>query len=97
MRTKHTIWEISFYISLLIILIWLILKLIGIINTPAFLEYGVPILSAMYALFALYRDLLDRINRISNGLTKVFIAVEHLETKVGYVENELNLLKTKGK
>lgn len=80
-QRKYTGWEISFYIALLLILVWLILKMAGVINTPPLIEYGFPILSATYAFFALYRDLIDRINRIGRGLTKEK-DVDFLKTKI---------------
>lgn len=92
MKHKHTWWEISFYLSLLIIILWLILKLTGLINTPPFIEYGIPIFSATYAFFALYRDFLDRINRIGNGLTRAFMKIEHLENEVGSIKEEVMVM-----
>ena len=82
MHHRRSSWEISFYVSLLIILLWLVLKLTGVINTPPLLEYGLPILSGMYAFFALYRDLLDRFSRLGTGLTKAFMKIEHVEKEV---------------
>jgi len=95
MTKKHSFWEISFYISLLLILIWLILKMTGIINTPPLLEYGFPILSALYAFFAIYRDLLDRIARISRSLIKVFMKVECHDKNIAEIKENLRLLRKK--
>lgn len=90
---KHTFWEISFYISLLLILLWLILKMTGVINTPPFLEYGLPILSAVYASFSIYRDILDRIGRIDKGLTKAFMKIELGERNMAIVQQDIEYLK----
>ncbi len=85
-KRKHTAWEISFYIALSFILVWLVLKMTGAINTLHFIEYGFPILSATYAFFALYRDLLDRINRIGYGLTKTIMKVEPVGKEVEFLK-----------
>lgn len=42
-------WDVLAWIALGIIIIWLILKMFGVINTPVWLEY-VPIYSAIYIL-----------------------------------------------
>jgi hypothetical protein len=81
-------WELVFYVSMATILIWLILKLTGIINTPPFLQYGLPGISVLLAFFALYRDISDKINRIGNGVTKLFV-------KLDYIEKDVEGLKSK--
>jgi len=86
---RHTFWEISFYVSLLLILLWLILKMTGVINTPPFLEYGFPILSALFAFFSIYRDILDRIGRISQGLTKAFMRIEYQDKNITDIKENL--------
>ena len=40
-------WDILAWIALIIVIIWVILKITGIINTPLWLEY-IPIYSAVY-------------------------------------------------
>lgn len=94
-QRRHTKWEILFYLSLLSILLWLVLKLTGVINTPALLEYGFPIVSALLAFLALYRDFLDRVSRIGRGLTKTITSVQYLEKKVDAVERDVEELKRK--
>ncbi len=94
-QRRHTRWEILFYLSLLSILLWLVLKLTGVINTPALLEYGFPIVSALLAFLALYRDFLDRVSRIGRGLTKTITSIQYLEKKVNAIENDMDKLKEK--
>ena len=47
MKRKLSFWDILAWIALGLILIWLILKTFGIINTPLWLEYT-PIYAAVY-------------------------------------------------
>ena len=47
MEKRKSIWDILAWIILAGILIWLILKMFGIINTPILLEFA-PYLSAVY-------------------------------------------------
>ena len=44
---KRNFWDILAWISLGLILVWVILKMLGVINTPLWLEYS-PILAAVY-------------------------------------------------
>ncbi len=87
MHRRYSHWELLFYLSLLVLLVWLIFKVTGVINTPALLEYGVPIFSAMFALFTLYRDLMERMNRMGNGLVRVAVKMENVENRVARVED----------
>ncbi len=47
MKKRVSIWDIIAWIVLALILIWLILKVSGIINTPAILEYA-PYFGVVY-------------------------------------------------
>ena len=47
MKKRWSIWDIIAWIVLFLILVWLILKTFGIINTPAWLEYA-PSYGAVY-------------------------------------------------
>lgn len=47
MKRGLSFWDILAWVALALILIWLILKTFGIINTPALLEYA-PIYAAVY-------------------------------------------------
>jgi len=46
-KGKRSFWDILAWIVLFLILLWLILKTLGIINTSALLEYA-PIYGAIY-------------------------------------------------
>jgi hypothetical protein len=41
-QQKVSIWQILFYFSMFILTVWLILKVTGVIQTPLWLEYGIP-------------------------------------------------------
>jgi len=47
MKRGHSIWDILAWIVLALILLWLILKTVGIINTPDWLMYA-PLYGAVY-------------------------------------------------
>ena len=81
-------WQLLFYFSMSVLTVWLILKIIGIIQTPAWLEYGVPIGSLILGLFGLYRDLLKSINGIAVGLAVVSTKIDHIDNDVESLKKE---------
>ncbi len=91
-KRRISAWEIVFYLSLLSILLWLILKLTGVISSPPFLEYGYPIFSGLLAFFALYQGINNRITRIGYDLTKAISKIEYLEKRQDLAD--IRLVKT---
>jgi hypothetical protein len=87
MRRKLNIYDYLFYLSLLVITIWLILKSVGIIQTPFWLEYGVPVGGFVVATLTLYQNLLDKISRLSIGFAT-------LNTKFSHLDNEVKEFKS---
>lgn len=47
MKRGRSIWDIIAWIALGVIVVWVVLKITGMINTPLWLEY-IPIYSAVY-------------------------------------------------
>lgn len=83
-----SVWQLLFYISWAILSIWLILKVAGIIQTPLWLEYGVPIGSLIIGIFGLYHNIIEAFNKVSVNLAA-------LSSKVDHIEKDLELVKTK--
>ena len=83
---KERFWELSFYFSLLVIMIWLILKIVGVIKTPVWIEYGIPITGAVYGVLAIYRNVIEK-------LTTLTIKVDHLDKDVEIIKVDANTLK----
>jgi hypothetical protein len=48
MKKRMSIWDILAWIALISIIIWAILKITGILNSPLFIEYY-PLFAASYA------------------------------------------------
>ncbi len=82
MKRTASFWERVFYLSILILVLWLILKLAGVIQTPAWLELGVPVGSAIFGILSLYKDLSERISRIAVGLARIESRVEHMDKDI---------------
>lgn len=68
MKNKSSIWDIIAWIVLALILLWLILKVFGIINTPEIIEYA-PLFGVVYlAGWAMHK--LDSVSREVENLKK---------------------------
>jgi hypothetical protein len=66
MRKKWNVWDVIAWIVLILIFIWLVLKTLGIINTPVWLEYS-PLYGAIYlAGWAMHK--LENVSREVNDL-----------------------------
>jgi len=81
-----------FYLSWTVLAIWLILKLTGVIKTPFWLEYGVPIGSLIIGIFGLYRDVLENVQKLSIGLTALSTDFKHFNIKVDLLDSKVNQL-----
>jgi len=47
MKKKRSFWDVLAWVALGFILVWIILKMLGLISTPLWLEYS-PLLAAVY-------------------------------------------------
>ncbi|GEM_PF-1415292 len=92
-QQKISLWQILFYLSMGVVVLWLILKLTGVIQTPVWLEFGVPIFSLVFGIFTLYRNLLNGIKDISVGLATVAVKVDHIEKDVSSLKHDMITVK----
>ncbi len=89
MKRKLNIYDYLFYLSLIVITVWLILKSIGIIQTPFWLEYGVPVGGVVIAALTLYQNLLDKIGNLSINLSILNTKFSHLDKEVKDFRTEI--------
>lgn len=81
-----------FYLCILILMIWLILKVAGVIQTPAWLEYGLPIGSAIIGFLMFYQSLIDKIFGIYLKIGMLHANDVRFEEKFSHIEKELGHL-----
>jgi hypothetical protein len=62
---KYSFWDILAWIALASIIIWVTLKISGVINTPLWLEYA-PVYSATYVAGWMIHQLKDNSGRLNN-------------------------------
>ncbi len=87
---KEKIWEIVFYSSLSVVMIWVILKSVGIIQTPFWLEYGVPIAGFVIGILSLYQNLTNNIKELAIDLAKISVKLSHVEKDVDVLKSEVS-------
>lgn len=85
---KRNIWDILAWIDLALITLWLILKTIGVINTPLWLQYA-PLYGAIY-LAGRAMSILDRTTKDVTELKKDLKRAEmDLRSDIRRVETDL--------
>jgi len=94
---KHKIREWIIYISMGIVVIWLILKSVGIIQTPFWLEYGIPISSFILGFLAFYRDFVEKLHEVIKSLAVLTNRVDHIEKDVSHLKTDMTEVKEKMK
>jgi len=85
MKQKMSFWQIVVYVSWSIIALWLVLKSTGVIKTPFWLEYGVPVGSFLIGMLGIYHNLIDNDTKLAVALATLSVKVSHLETDVEYL------------
>ena len=92
-KQKISIWQILFYFSMGVVLLWLILKLSGVIQTPLWLEVGVPTAGLLLGIFTLYRNIFNGIKDLSVGVATVAVKVDHIEKDVSSLKQDMITVK----
>jgi len=88
-RIRRSVWDYLFYACMLILTIWLILKVIGVIQTPVWLEYGLPIGTGILGFLMFYQSLVDKILVIYLELGKLHTSDARLDEKLSSLDREL--------
>lgn len=94
---KIKIYDVLFWTSILVIAIWVFLKMIGVIQSPVWVEM-IPYAGAIFAVGAFYQlvktmriditDLKVRTNSIEKDITE-------LKTGIKHADSDLHFLKRK--
>ncbi len=93
MGYKLNFWDYVFYTSMSIVLLWIVLKSVGIIHTPFWLQYGLPASSFVIGVFALYYNLVKSITDMAIKTGNVEKDVEILKDTNKKIEKDIHLLK----
>ena len=91
---KELFWRVLFYISMGGLALWTVLKSVGIIQTPFWLEYGVPAGMLIVGIFSLFNNLLKNVHTVALGLAVLTSKVNHIEKDVTILKTDVSVLKT---
>ena len=94
-QRKFLFWNTLFYISWSVLALWLILKVTGVINTPIWLEYGVPIASLLIGVLALHSNIFDSIKQLAIGFATLDVKVDNIESDVGILKHDMKSVNSK--
>lgn len=94
-KQRISLWQILFYLSMSVVLAWLILKLTGIIQTPIWLEFGVPIAGLFFGVFTMYHNLMKAMNKVGIGLATLTLEVKHMGEDVRSLNDDMKTVKKK--
>ena len=92
---KRPIWDYLFYASMAVVLIWLVLKMTGVIQTPIWLEYGVPIGSFVVGFMMLFQSLNDKMTSLSINDARIETRLEHMDQDVEILKTDVGGLKSR--
>jgi hypothetical protein len=90
MPIQRNIWDYLAWICLAGIAIWVILKVLGIINTPIWLEYS-PLYGAVY-LAGWY---MNKLERAIVDIKDMKTDISNMKTDISNIKTEINSMKTK--
>lgn len=90
---KVDLWRWVFYGSLLVLSVWLILKVAGVIQTPVWAEYGIPVASLIIGLFACFQGVVESFMKIQVALAVLSTRVSHVETDIDDVKGDVRGVK----
>lgn len=91
MAKLRSVWDYLFYASMAVLALWLILKVAGVINTPVWLEYGVPIGSAVLGLVTLFQSFNDKFISIFSQLSRMNARLDHHEKDLEILKKGLHV------
>lgn len=80
---------------MLILTIWTLLKSTGYINTPVWLEYGIPVGSFVMGLLGLYHRINKELNDMKIEMAKINIRLDHHDKDLESIDRDLHFIKKK--
>lgn len=89
---KEKFWTMVFYCSLGVLTLWLFLKISGFIQTPVWLEYGVPVASLILTLFSSFKGVFERLAILSTKFDHVTWRIDHVDRDIDCLKNSVGVL-----
>ena len=92
---RRSIWDYLFYLCWSVLMLWFILKVFGVINTPIWLEYWVPLGSFVLGFLMFYQSFMDKILSLIASISKLAVNDARMESRLDHIEKDVEILKTR--
>ncbi len=79
---RDLFWRIVFYVSWGTVALWVLLKSVGVIKTPFWLEFGVPAAGVIIGIFSLFTNLTDKMTKLAVDFATLSTKFEHFDKDV---------------
>lgn len=89
MSREISFWDIVFHFAMLVLAIWTILKSTGYINTPVWLEYGIPLSGVIFSFLAFYHSIIGIVFKIKDELSSMKIDIAKINVKLDHHDKDL--------
>jgi len=88
---KRSVWDYLFYLCMSIVLLWVVLKSIGIIKTPFWLEYGLPVASFVIGFLTFSQSLNNRISKLEASDARIEAILKHHDRDLEKIKDRLQM------
>ena len=93
-KYRWDIWDVIIWLSLIILILYIIAKLIGLINTPEWLSL-VPIITLVFFAGAFYQKVIYALERIYHRTDYLKKNIDDIKTTLTKHDKELTFLSNK--
>lgn len=90
---RKTIWDYLFYFCMCVLLLWVLLKSFGIIKTPIWLEYGIPVGTFVIGFLVFYHSLMEKIMTLMENDAGLMANDARIEERLKHLDKEIESLK----
>jgi hypothetical protein len=89
-KRGRSFWDYTAWVILFLIALWIVLKLIGVINTPIWLEY-----SPLFGLIYLAGWGMSKLDNVTTNVKEIKDDVNSLWDDTKKIESDMNILRKK--
>lgn len=87
---KRSIWDILVYVALIVLVIWIILKLAGVINSPVIVEI-IPYVSAAYV----FGRMFQKVETTADDVEKINTEIREIKDETKSIDKRIQVLEIK--
>lgn len=81
-KREINVWDILFWLGMIILILYILAKIFGIINTPEWINL-IPLITLAFIISAFYQ-------RVIGFMDKMYIRTDYLKNRTDQVSNKIN-------